>query len=151
MWPEPAAHGLKGTYSMCPPEMLWSITPLCYSSEEKEKTKPQDIAHICVMLAGSKEKETNLAGCLVWRAWHFGSQGLPDNSESRHKNVSLIRIGQQRSGWHFERDFIHYSDVFAVVRKKENDMLQGVMTRRPSKTNIMSPCIIFGLIIHCVR
>lgn len=39
MWPEPAAHGLKGTYSTCPPKMLWSITPLCYPSEEKKKNK----------------------------------------------------------------------------------------------------------------
>lgn len=49
-------------------------------------------AHICALLAGSKQKETYLAGCLVWRAWFFGSQGLLDISESRHKNVNLIRI-----------------------------------------------------------
>lgn len=41
---------------------------------------------MCVMLVGSEEKATNLAGFLVWRAWHFGSQlhrmqGLLDISE----------------------------------------------------------------------
>lgn len=70
-----SSPGLKRTYSMCPRKMLWSITSLGYLSFKKTKKQQlQSTEHICVMLAGSEEKETNLAGCLVWRAWHFGSQ-----------------------------------------------------------------------------
>lgn len=81
MWP--VAPSVYTTYSVC----LCKMLGINYFSTLQKSRKQLHGGHACVMLVHHGEGTTNVAGFLIWRAWHFGSedpsQGLFNISESR--------------------------------------------------------------------